>query len=247
MYMLSRSQIKHIQSLQRKKYRTQHQQYIVEGPKIVAQALQLFPNKIEIFATIDWINDNKSIISDYSPLLNTISEKDLNKVSGLKTANQVLAILPIENHPLPKEIKGINVLLENIQDPGNLGTIIRNADWFGLNTVYCTPNCAEVYNSKVLQSAMGSHFNIPVIYTEVDKLIQDINIPIFGATLKGENLYTVKTEQNLLLVIGNESKGLSSTLKDTCTKEISIPGKGKAESLNAANAAAILFSYFVNS
>ncbi|MEX2590548.1 MAG: RNA methyltransferase [Chitinophagales bacterium] len=244
--MLSRSQIKHIQSLQRKKYRTLHQQYLIEGPKIVEEAVVFNAPKIEIFATAMWVNAQEDLLSKYSPVVNIVSDKDLDRISQLKTANQVLALLPIEKAEPRKKLSGLNLMLENIQDPGNLGTIIRCADWFGASAVFCTPDCADLYNPKVLQACMGSNFYVPVYYLEAETLIENAHVPIYAATVSGENLYNVKPQENVLILIGNESKGLSAALKESCDTEITIPKKGKAESLNAANATAVILSYFAN-
>ena len=246
MYMLSRSQIKHIQSLQRKKYRTLHQQYFVEGPKIVEEAIIENASQAEIFAVESWVLENEKLIQEYAPAMTIISEKDLGRISQLKTANQVLALLPTKTNVPNSKVSGLNIFLENIQDPGNLGTIIRCADWFGANAVFCSPNCADLYNPKVLQACMGSNFHIPVYYVEADDLIGKSDIPTYAATISGTNLYEVKAAKDALILIGNESKGLSKEILSLTKHEITIPKKGRAESLNAANASAVILSYFAN-
>lgn len=244
--MLSRSQIKHIQSLQRKKYRTLHQQYFVEGPKIVEEAIIENALDIEIFANKIWVEENESLLQKYAPPVTIINDKDLDRISYLKTANKVLAMLPTKDKEIPSKIMGLNIFLENIQDPGNLGTIIRCADWFGAQGVYCSSNCADVFNPKVVQACMGSNFHIPVYYVEPEVFIKNLSIPIYAATISGQNLYDTTVGSDAMILIGNESKGLSDSIQSMSNNAITIPKKGKAESLNAANASAVILSYFAN-
>ena len=241
--MLTKSKIKYIQSLQQKKYREEAGVFVGEGPKVVAELL-ISPNidTVEVLALEEWAEKNReSVRTD----LTVVSEQELQKISGLVTPKYVVAIFKKPIFPVNSPEGKISLLLDGIQDPGNLGTIIRTADWFGIDEVYCTVDTADVFNSKVVQSTMGSIGRVKVTYVNLPELIRKHNnIPVYVAALDGENLFQMESPSEAFLVIGNESKGVSDAIMQLATHKVHIPGKGKAESLNAGVAAGIILSRF---
>ena len=240
--MLSKKEIKDIQSLFHKNNREVNELFIAEGPKIVTELLA--ERKIivrKIYALTTWLkeNDTRKIESI------AITEEELIKISQSKSPNQVLAVVEkIKWPPFPILKKTISLALDGIQDPGNLGTIIRLADWFGIKQIFCSPNCAAIYNSKVIQSSMGSVARVQVEYVELDKLLKEnSSIKVYAATLEGKDVTKFKKLTEGIILIGNESKGIQKELIAVATDQIKIVGKGKAESLNAAVATGILLSH----
>lgn len=246
--MLSKAKIKYLQALQQKKYRAKEQAFLVEGEKIVEEVLQQDLFKVHsIYATEDWINKNKSLLAPYSTILNHIKQQELKKISCLKTPNSVVAVLELSKYtPLVHKIQtSLNLVLENIQDPGNMGTIIRIADWFGIPHIFCSKGCVDVYNPKVIQASMGGFLRVQVHYTNLEELLQEhAQLPIYGAVLGGDNVFKTKLQQPSFLLIGNEGKGLSTTLQQHLSHKITIPKLGGAESLNAGVATGILCALF---
>lgn len=245
--MLSKAKIKYIQSLQQKKYRQREGLFLVEGEKIVEEVLhqQLF--KVHsIYATDAWVNKNMTFATQYKAILTSISPAELKKISNLKTPNQIVALVEKAAHaPSAHQInQSLNLVLENIQDPGNMGTIIRIADWFGIPHIFCSKGCVDIYNSKVVQATMGSFLRTAVVYTDLDQLFDEHPLPIYGAVLGGENLFQSQLIEPSFLLIGNEGKGLSDAIQNRITHRITIPKTGQAESLNAAVATGILCAFF---
>jgi RNA methyltransferase, TrmH family len=244
--MLVKSQIKYIQSLGQKKSRDELGLFIAEGPKIVSELLQEIPGQVkEVYALKQWIEDNQSI-SGNSEVVD-VSEAELEKISQLSTANQVLALVKkLEPaNGIPDRGK-ITLALETIQDPGNLGTIIRIADWFGIEQVICSADCADLYNPKVVQSTMSSIARVKLMYTDLHAWLSSLNdFRIYGAVLEGQDVKTMKKPEEGILLIGNESKGLSREIQGLVNVKVTIPQKGKAESLNAAVATGIILSYLI--
>jgi TrmH family RNA methyltransferase len=234
--MLSINQKKYLNSLKQKKYRNQHSSFIVEGEKMVNE---LVASDFEIEA-IYGVEDLLSY-----PSIVAISEKDLASISLLKTPNKYFAVAKQKNFSITN-YEGLTLVLDNIQDPGNLGTIIRIADWFGISTIVCSPTCVDLYNPKVVQATMGSLFRLNVIYTDLIAFLGgNKDKAIYGALLGGENVYETNIQKNnSILIMGNESKGISETLKPFINHKITIPQFGKAESLNVAVATAILCSEY---
>ncbi len=242
--MLGKTQAKYIQSLGQKKVRDQEGVYIAEGPKIVAELLATRPGDIvNVYALQNWIAGNEKSL-DQSRLI-AIAEHELAKISQLSTPNEVLAVVRKPDSRQPLEFKGrISLVLDTIQDPGNLGTIIRIADWFDIGQIICSPDCADAYNAKVVQSSMGSIFRMHVHYTNLEGILsQQKDIPILAATLDGVNIRNISPVKQALIVIGNESKGISREIMNLVTERITIPRVGKAESLNAAVATGIILSH----
>jgi TrmH family RNA methyltransferase len=241
--MLSKSQISLLQSLQHKKFRREHGLFLVEGYKSVNE----------------FINSDYQIEAIYhtpmiAPKLLKLSQKInfeeislniLEKISTLKTPQDIIALVKIPEWPALNSAtlkKKFSIVLDGIQDPGNMGTIIRTADWFGIDHIICSEDSVEVYNPKVVQATMGSLSRINVHYTDIAALIPQINLPVFGALLDGENIYNTNFGSEGLLVMGNEGNGLSAEVKKLVNKAITIPRIGNAESLNVAIATAICCS-----
>ncbi|MGN6493426.1 MAG: TrmH family RNA methyltransferase [Agriterribacter sp.] len=244
--MLSKSRVKYIQSLYHKKFRDEAGVYIVEGPKVLAEFLHTAPANIqELYCLKTWLNNNQPILNTIKPeSITVVEEHELQRISALSTPNQVLAV--VVKNPLKSFLatNGITLMLDNIQDPGNMGTIVRIADWFGVNTIVCSQDCVDIYNPKVIQSTMGSILRVNTIYQDLEQTCSNLaGVEIYAATLHGQSLYTLPPATNGLLLIGNESKGIKQSLLSHCTTQITIPRIGEAESLNAAVATGILLSH----
>lgn len=247
--MISKNQIKYIQSLHSKKNREQEQIFIIEGVKLVGEFLADPVYKIHtVYATIDFINDNKDKLESSKIPFIEISEIDLKKISVQITPNQVLALVNFNTKNSQINLLDTNTILylDNIRDPGNLGTIIRIADWFGIKQIICSPTTTELYSPKTLQATMGAILRVTVTYLEFELLLSQLkNMPIYGAVLNGKNIYT-STLQNGVVVIGNEANGISEDVLKYISNPITIPAANNngSESLNAANACAIICSEF---
>ncbi len=240
--MLSKNEAKYIQSLYHKKTRNEEGLFIAEGPKIIEEIASSDFIIKKLYATDHWMKP-----TNVSAEVIRISEEELNKISNLQTANEVLAI--VEQKKLssaPAFPNTLTLLLDNIQDPGNLGTIIRIADWFGIEQVIASNDTVELYNPKVIQSTMGSFVRVQVWYEATEHLLRSISVPVYGALLDGENVLGMRNIKEGILVIGNESKGISDAIKKFVTHPVTIPRKGGAESLNAAIATGIILSHFTS-
>ena len=239
--MLSKNQLKLITSLQQKKYRIKHGLFVAEGIKVVSELLNSPISCENIFCTEDFNHDKIEI----DPVI--ISEKELKKISSFKTPNKILGIFKI---PAQKRIsqEGFIVILDEIKDPGNLGTIIRIADWYGIKQLVVSPNTVDEYNPKTIAATMGSLARVQIIREELQKTLIDYKFPIYSAILNGKSIYDVKKNKTpFCLLIGSESHGISDLLLgDLKTIDISIPRLGKAESLNAAVASGILIDRLLN-
>lgn len=242
--MLVKQKIKDIQSLGQKKHRDATGAFIAEGPKLAAELLQAAPSSIrEIYALADWISENKHLPEHIS--VSEITEQELEKISQLATPNKVLLVLDQFATNAPSHLKDrITLVLDTIQDPGNMGTIIRLADWFGIAQIVCSADSADIYNPKVVQSTMGSIARVNVYYTELsDWLPQQKDVRIYAASLAGQDIISLKKIKEGILVIGNESNGISPEIMELANVKITIPRKGNAESLNAAIATGIILSH----
>jgi len=240
---VTKSQVKYIQSLAHKKFRDAEGVFVVEGPKIVAELLQasnLRPRAV--YALPEWIGE---IPASLRSGLTGINESDLGRLSALTTPNQVVAVFEKPAFPPPVFDRGVILALDGIQDPGNLGTIIRLADWFGIGTVVCSPDSADIFNSKAIQSTMGSIARVQACYADPGGLIRSSALPVYAALLEGEGLYGIGRIGRGWIVIGNESKGIRPELQALATHRVTIPRVGQAESLNAAVATGIILSHLV--
>jgi len=241
--MLSKNEIKDIQSLSQKKFRDELKLFIAEGPKIVEELTELIPHQIEkIYAVEEWIENRKSSVQNIQ--LIEVSSAELDKLSQLQTPNQVLAIIKKNDSKKP-EASLFTLYLDTIQDPGNFGTIIRIADWFGIKTIVCSTGCVDLYNPKVIQSTMASIARVNVFYDENDEWLRGQTAPIFAATLEGKILYEHSKTKEGILIIGNESKGIRPEILQYATENVTIPKRGEAESLNAAVATGIILSHLL--
>lgn len=246
--MLSKTMVKYIQSLGHKKLRDEEALFIAEGPKVVSELLTSgkFICK-SVFAFSSWLAQNENLLK-HLPAENIIevNEIDLQKISLLSTPNLVLAVFHQKQNEAVELKNNLSVMLDGIQDPGNMGSIIRNADWFGVKNIICSNECVDCYNPKVVQSTMGSLGRVKIIYSDLQKFIQQhASIKTFAATLDGENISSLKKIAEGIILIGNESKGVSEDILKLCSNKITIPKYGEAESLNAAVACGIILSHIV--
>ncbi|OQX76143.1 MAG: hypothetical protein B6D64_10385 [Bacteroidetes bacterium 4484_276] len=247
--MISASKIKYVKSLGLQKFRELHSHFVVEGPKMVAELLKSDFVIGEIFAVEPWLDDNRDKLKRFSGNIIKVTEKEISRLSGLKTANKVLATVEIPKHKISDKIfDKLTLALDGISDPGNLGTIIRVADWFGIQSIICSTNTVELYNPKVIQATMGSLFRVKLYYDNLDRIIVNSGkkIPILGTTLDGENIYKADLPRRAMIVIGSEPHGISPSVIKLLDRKITIPSSGtETESLNAAVATAITCSEFM--
>lgn len=240
--MITKSQVKYIQSLGHKKFRDEEGIFVVEGPKIVGELIQAPGMRLrQLYALKEWT----SASSNHLPGVGVeVSASELERLSSLSTPNQVLAVFEKPSFPPPDFGAGLSLVLDGIQDPGNLGTIVRIADWFGIQRVLCTADSADVFNAKAVQSTMGSISRVPVVYADPeDILLRYPGLPVYAAVLEGKELYKAERISRGWIVIGNESKGIRPALLEHATNRITIPRVGQAESLNAAVATGIILSH----
>lgn len=242
--MLVKTKVKYIQTLGQKKSRDAEGLFIAEGPKIVKELLETKTLQVvELYATKEWIEANKKIVVKTSVI--EITEPELEKISQLSAPNQVLAIIKKPTADTGIITKGkVIIALDTIRDPGNMGTIIRLADWFGIDQVVCSTDSADLYNPKVVQATMGSIARVKVAYMDLYPwLSKQKDARIYATALEGQDVTAMKKLNEGIVVIGNESKGVSAEILQLATMKITIPKKGKAESLNAAVATGIILSH----
>lgn len=239
--MLSKAQNKYIRSLTQQKYRKEHQVFIAEGDKIAQEWLNSNAPIQMIVALQDWADQYSVLIQRHlKASLHIVTAAELETISGLQTANQALLVVQMPEQKAPGIIKEWCLALDNIQDPGNMGTIIRIADWFGINHIIASHDSVDFYNPKVVQSAMGGHLRVQLYTADLHGFISGTELPILAATLGGEDVYKLTPPGAGVLIIGNESKGIDAALIAKATHKITIPKKGGAESLNAAVSTGIL-------
>lgn len=234
--MLTAHTIKTIQSLDKKKYRQKYNLFLVEGNKIIKE----LPNsdyEIENLYSIDPEN-----ITFKTKGIEKILPNDLKKISFLQHPKDSVAVCKIPESKILTDVK-IQLILDGIQDPGNLGTIIRLADWFGIEQIICSNDTVDVYNPKVIQATMGSFLRVNVFYTNLDEYLKDYQYPILGTDMNGENIYETQFPERFSLVFGNEGNGIRPSTEDLISKMITIPRFGKSqstESLNVSMSAGII-------
>ncbi|MBK85877.1 MAG: RNA methyltransferase [Flavobacteriaceae bacterium] len=238
--MLTKNQLKRIISLRQKKYRLKQQLFIAEGPKVIFEFLNSNYELVEIFSTSQHYNQFKA-------KFNIISEEELNKISLLTTPNKLLAIFKIPQ-PLKVDTSKLILALDEINNPGNLGTIIRLCDWFGVKDLVCSNNTVDCYNYKVVQSAMGSHIRVNISYVDLEYFLEKSSNVIGTFTESKNSIYeTQLPSSSSVIVLGNEANGISSKIASKINMGLTIPRFGtkkNAESLNVANSAAIILSEF---
>jgi RNA methyltransferase, TrmH family len=245
--MLAAADVKFVRNLQLKKFRDAQNVFVAEGTKLV---LDLLASRtficIKIFALDTWLLQHNSILQKYEgPAIISVKAFELQKISAFTTPNNIVAIFQqkVVSPNIVCENK-INLVLDGIQDPGNFGTIIRTADWFGIINIICSPLCADLYNPKVVQSTMGSLGNADVLYTELQPFLASQKVPIYAASLQGIELQKIQAPTQAIVIIGNEGQGISPQIMDLVNKKVTIEKIGKAESLNAAVAAGIILAKF---
>jgi TrmH family RNA methyltransferase len=241
--MLSKSQISLVKGLQQKKNRKELGLFVVEGLKSITEFLNSDYSIDTLYYTKNISLSLPKIPQNIKEI--EVSEQDLEKISSLQTPQGVIALVKIpetHNYQLYFNKPQIHLVLDGIQDPGNLGTIIRTANWFGYKHIFCSFNTVDVYNSKVVQATMGALSQVQIIYTDLKILLEEANLPIYGGLLEGSNLYNMQWQKNIFLVLGNEGSGISDELKPLITHPVTIPGKGNTESLNVAISTAIFCS-----
>jgi RNA methyltransferase, TrmH family len=244
--MFNKTHTKYIQSLHHKKFRDENDVFIAETPKVVLELLQSRQFTCQqLFAVNEWLADNEKIVQQLTDAaIFTVKDFELEKISLLATPNQVLAVFKKKAPVTTINIKGnITLVLDGIQDPGNFGTIIRTADWFGVANIICSAACADMYNPKVVQSTMGSLARVNIVYTSLPQwLKENKNIKKYAASLHGKTSNSLTGIKEAIIIIGNEGKGITGTVLDLADEKITIPKKGAAESLNAAVATGIILA-----
>jgi TrmH family RNA methyltransferase len=251
--MLSKSQISFLISLQKKKVREEERLYVIEGDKLVREFLEAgVPVRI-LTAKPEFLNSLPAIHKQGIAEVISVSYEELKKISSLTTPHNALAIVEMpEPKADPADLKrGFTAALDNVQDPGNLGTIIRAAAWFGIKHIFCSPDCVDVYNPKVIQASMGAILHVNVIATDLRSFLETAkknSIKIYGTFIDGESIYSYKLDSHGIIVLGNESRGISEELIPFITDRIMIPkfaGESTGiDSLNVSMAASVIFSEF---
>lgn len=241
--MISKNQLKTVRLLEQKKYRQREGLFVAEGPKVVGDLLLHGFKPSMLFATQEWMQTTGQQAIE-------VTEEELQRLSFLQHPQQILALFPIPNVVLPpKPQKGeLYLALDGVQDPGNLGTIIRIADWFGIKTIFCSKDTADVWNPKVVQATMGSIARVNLVYTDLKAMITATSLPIYGTLLDGKNIYQQELTTDGIVVMGNEGNGISAPIRQLITNKLLIPNFSRqsdtAESLNVAIATAITCSEF---
>ena len=253
--MISKNQIKFIRQLEQKKYRRREGLFVAEGTKVVGDLLAHYQPH-SVYATEEWLAKNTSSLSHLSSSVFTVTDEELRRISFLQHPQQVLALFPL---PLPTDISltsylstltsKLSIALDGIQDPGNLGTIIRIADWFGIEHIICSEDTADAWNPKVIQATMGSIARVNIIYTNLSDFIGTLppDYPVYGTLLDGDNIYTQPLTSHGLIVMGNEGNGISPEIRQKINRRLFIPSyrtDDTAESLNVAIATAITCAEF---
>lgn len=251
--MISKNKIKFILSLQKKKIRDEQRLYVIEGDKLVREYIKAGIKLQLLAAKPEFINSLPPNQKDYIEEAETASYDDLKQMSTLKTPHNALAVvrMPGADINLQEVYKELAVALDFVQDPGNFGTIIRTAAWFGIRYIFCSENCVDVYNPKVVQASMGAILHVRVNYCDLSQFLGEARkkkVPVYGTLLEGEPIYSIRAGRKGIILLGNESKGISTELMPYVTKKLVIPKFTSAtigiESLNVGMAASIVFSEF---
>ena len=246
--MITKARIKIIKSLEQRKQRNLHHLFVAEGPKLVGELLATMQPSY-IAALPEWWKKNKNIIG-HNCDSDIINPEELQKASLLRTPQQVIALFPIPQHQFNPQIaqSELCLALDGVQDPGNMGTILRIADWFGIHHVVCSEDTVDVYNPKAVQATMGALARVKVHYTNLPEMLSQCNTPIYGTLLDGQNIYEQELGKQGFIVMGNEGKGLSQAIRNLVTQKLYIPnypiGTQTTESLNVAIATSIVCSEF---
>lgn len=252
--MLSKNKIKYLHSLKSKKFRDAEGVFVAEGPKVIGDIFSYYPsNLILLVATSEWLNGDGKVLYSHSKCeIIEVTEEELTKASFLCHPQQVLGVFKKLKNRFDSNLltTKLSLVLDGIQDPGNLGTIVRIADWFGIENVICSLDTADVYNPKVVQATMGSIARVNVTYLNLTELFASLlsEIPIYGTLLEGENIYEQDLSNAGLIVMGNEGKGISPAIRKFVNCALRIPnypkGRNTADSLNVAIATSIVCAEF---
>jgi TrmH family RNA methyltransferase len=246
--MITKLQVKYIQSLGQKKFRDEEAVFVAEGPKIINELLgggSMIP--VTLYGTGEWVQKNiEKEKTNVSLQVIEVKDAELERLSFLQTPNEVIGIFKKPSYKKPAFSGTLSLMLDGIQDPGNLGTIIRIADWFGISNIVCSNDCADAFAPKVVQASMGSIARVKLFYTDLVEMVKNASpLQLYAATLDGEPIGNLQPLKEGVLVTGNESKGISPALLNCCQHRITIPRFGQAESLNAAVATGIILSQMV--
>ena len=260
--MISKNQIKYVRQLEQKKLRKQEGLFIAEGHKVVGDLLRAGYIPKMLFATEKWLHENRLLVLTTAVTPTTVTDDELRRISLQQHPQQVLALFPIPSSPtvisseversalpLGSSKKSLAIALDGVQDPGNLGTIIRIADWFGISTIICSDDTVDAWNPKVVQATMGSLARVNIIYTNLPEFLDTLppDYPVYGTLLDGENIYTQPLTPHGLIVMGNEGNGISEAVRQRVNRRLLIPDfhdGDTADSLNVAIATAITCSEF---
>ncbi|MDC9509530.1 RNA methyltransferase [Pseudoalteromonas sp. Angola-4] len=239
--MISKNQLKLIRQLGQKKYRKQYNQYLVQGEKNVLELLNSPLKAVDIFATQAFINTHQNQFPevDFTPA----EEESLTKASTLVSNNAAIAVVDMPKADLPNNT-GLILALDGVSDPGNLGTIIRVADWYGIQHIVTSTDSADAYNPKTISATMGSFVRVSVSQVELPEYLQTLNMPIYGAFLDGQSVHTTDLSAKGVLLMGSESHGIREQCAKLVSDKITIPAFGEAESLNVAMATGIILDNF---
>tara|TARA_R110001583_G_scaffold42735_1_gene135842 strand:+ start:16122 stop:16865 length:744 start_codon:yes stop_codon:yes gene_type:complete len=245
--MISKNQLKLIRSLESKKHRKSNNLFLVQGEKNVLELFNSHFSIKQLFATATFINKNAALLAEHDAIKLTTeaSEDELKKAGTLLSNNSVLAIVECIQGKLPEiQENELILVLDQVGDPGNLGTILRVADWYGIKNVVCSPDCADFYNPKVITATMGSFARVNVAHSDLKDYLSAQTKPIYGAFLEGENIHKMLLANSAFIVMGSESHGISEPIEKLITDKITIPNFGQAESLNVAMATGIILDNF---
>ncbi|MCH7689915.1 MAG: RNA methyltransferase [candidate division Zixibacteria bacterium] len=240
--MISTAQIRFLSSLKIKKYRQKNNAFVGEGEKVASELLGSGMAILNVFAISDWVEMNDNLLNGINDKVNEVTDKELKKASFLKTPNKVIVVAEIPKPEISKIHKeAFTIVLDNMSDPGNMGTIIRIADWFGINDIVCSSSCVDAYNPKVVQGTMGSIARVNLHYTDLEAFfLKYKGIKVYGAIMQGRALQEYSSADPGFILIGGESDGIDPGLDKFITDPVTIPGSGSAESLNAAVATGIV-------
>lgn len=243
--MLSKNTVKFIKSLHQKKYRSEQRKFFVEGEKSVVEVLSSDFKTDLLIATDSFLDNNHTLISKSELEVIPATQKQLESLGQYQSNDSALAVVRMKDIQefLPKNEELI-LALDDVRDPGNLGTIIRIADWYGIKKLALSLQTADFYNPKVIQSTMGSFTRVEFFYADLKELLKSWNLPVYGAFLEGENIHKLSKVEPGVILMGNESKGISQEVEGLVTQKITIPAFGSAESLNVAIATAVLCDNF---
>ena len=242
--MLSERKLKVFKSLQIKKYRQQERMFMVEGAKGVEESLKSTFKVLHLLLTETFKNQLEESNIQLQGEVEIVSEKELKSVGIFSSNNAGLAVLEMPEQNILNFSEGVILVLDNVRDPGNLGTIIRIADWYGVCQIICSKETADLYNPKVINTTMGSFTRVNISYQDLDTFFSKNKMPVYGALLSGESIYQKELLQNAVVLMGNESKGISPQMESYVDHPIRIPGRGGAESLNVAIATAVVLDNF---